>query len=342
MDAQARTEDVIGGGGGHDGSGQPSKCPRSAGPGEGIEAHLLGRPDLLRQGQQAPRRHHQQMGRGQRHPDRSRDDQPERDRAEGLGGGRVEHDAGCSRSQSRSAAAAVAAGRHSCPVDGRYDSIGKAQGGWFAPVAIGHRYQQGRRRPHRHSLRRVGQPAPAPRRSPVQGRLQQGAHDLGGTRAAGRGGEQAAALRARPRAVECRRRQRADRRPAVLWRADRRRHRHQGGHQVGRDARISALGEGRLGQEVVSARRDDLGRRRRQPGLSRRTGRLHRQHRLCRHRGEDAGSGTLQGDAVFLAARRPQGRHLRDRRRTCAPSRNRARTRMRRGRCSSTSLNPNS
>ena len=84
-----------------------SRCRRGAGQ----EAHLLGRTDLLRGRQQAPDRDHQRLGRRQRRRDRSGDDQPERDRAEGLGRRRLQHHARCARSRPRSAAAAVAAGR---------------------------------------------------------------------------------------------------------------------------------------------------------------------------------------------------------------------------------------
>ena len=113
--------------------------PRSAlarAAAEGLEAHLLGRPDLLRQGQQAARRHDQQVGRRQRRRDRSRDDQPERDRAEGLGGGRVEH--ACPTPSTSVSTSCCCLSRQGVflPLDDVYDAIGKAQGGWFAPVAV--------------------------------------------------------------------------------------------------------------------------------------------------------------------------------------------------------------
>ena len=204
---------------------------------QGIEAHLLGRPDLLRQGQQAARRHDQQMGRRQRRRDRSRDDQPERDRAEGLGRGRVEH-ACPTRSTSVSTCCCCCRGRAcSCRSTTSSTAIGKAQGGWFAPVATATDTSK-------VAGGRTGVPFGVSgnlllRRNDVldRGRLHQAAGDLGGAGRAGRGGEQAAALRARPRALQRRRRQRPDRGAAVLRRPHRRRRRHQGRNQVRRDAR---------------------------------------------------------------------------------------------------------
>ena len=64
---------------------------------------------------------------------------------------------------------------------------------------------------------------------------------------------------------------------------------HQSGDQVERDPRIPALGQGCLGQESLPARQYNLGRRRGQPGLSRGTGSLHRQYGLSRYRGQDPG-----------------------------------------------------
>ncbi len=196
-------------------------------------------------------------------------------------------------------------------VDSEFDSIGKAQGGWFDAVAKATDTSK-------VAGGRTGIPFG------VSGNLLLRRNDLlskaGFTKPPTTWEElvqQAAAVNKPPlfglgpRAVQCRRRQRADRRAAVLWRTHRRRHRHQGGHQVRCHPRVSALAEGRLGQEGLPAGRDDLGRRRRQPGLSLRTGRLHRQHRLGRHRGEDAGSGTLPGDAATPrcpAARRASSR----------------------------------
>ena len=59
---------------------------------------------------------------------------------------------------------------------------------------------------------------------------------------AGRRGQQAAGLRARPRALQCRRRQRAGQRAAILWRPHRRRRRQEGHHQVRGDADLSRPG----------------------------------------------------------------------------------------------------
>ncbi len=50
------------------------------------------------------------------------------------------------------------------PLDDLYNKIGDAQGGWFAPVATRDRHEQGRRRPHRHPVRRHRQPAAPPQR----------------------------------------------------------------------------------------------------------------------------------------------------------------------------------
>ena len=55
----------------------------------GTQTDVLGRADLLRRREQAAGGHHQQVGRRQRRAHRSRDDQPERDGAESLGGDRV-------------------------------------------------------------------------------------------------------------------------------------------------------------------------------------------------------------------------------------------------------------
>ena len=88
------------------------------------------------------------------------------------------------------------------------------------------------------------------------------------------------------------------------------------------------MGEGRLGQEALPARQHHLGRRRRQPGLPRRTGRVHRQHRIGRHRGEGAGSRALRGHPLIRrcpAAHRASSRRSR---RTCGPCPRRARTPM--------------
>ena len=81
------------------------------------------------------------------------------------------------------------------------------------------------------------------------------------------------------------------------------------------------LAEGRLGQGPLPARRDHLGRRRRQPGLSLRPGGLHRQHRLGRHRRQEGRSGALRGDRLLAAAGRPEGHRLADQPATCARSR---------------------
>ena len=86
-----------------------------------------------------------------------------------------------------------------------------------------------------------------------------------------------------------------------------------GRDQVRRDARLSALGQGRLGQEAVPAWRHHLGRGRRQQRLCRRAGGVHRQHRLGRHRRAQRRSRSLQGHALLVAAGRAEGRGLADR-----------------------------
>ena len=176
----------------------------------GQEAHLLGRADLLGRRQQAAGRHHQRLGRRQRRRDRSGDDQPERDHAEGLGRGRLQHHAGRARSRldlllllSRQSVFST--------VDDLYAKIGEAQGGWYDGVAARDRHDRDRRRPHRHPVRRQRQPAAPPQGPARARRLHRSAHDLGGAGGAGGRGQQAAGLRPRPRALQCRRRQRAGR-----------------------------------------------------------------------------------------------------------------------------------
>ena len=86
------------------------------------------------------------------------------------------------------------------------------------------------------------------------------------------------------------------------------------------------LGQGRVGQEALPAGQYDLGRRRRQPGLSLGPGGFHRQYRLGRHRGKDPGSGALRSDRLFVAARQARRASSRRSHRTCArfrrPSKN--------------------
>ena len=204
--------------------------------------------------------------------DRSRDDQPERDHPEGLGGGRLGLHAGCARRRARPAAAAVAAGPVRAPSTTSTQSIGKPRAAGSSPSTWRPTSAKVRRRAHRHSVRRAraicfsGAPTCSSRpASPTAPTTWQELLEPG------REGQQAAALRAWPGALQCRRRQYADVGDAVLRRAHRRRRRQEGGHQVRRHARTYlAVGEGRLGQGAVPAGQHDLGRRRRQPGLSQR------------------------------------------------------------------------
>ena len=48
------------------------------------------------------------------------------------------------------------------PLDDVFDAIGKAQGGWFAPVAKRDRHEQGHGRANGRPVRRLRQPAVAP------------------------------------------------------------------------------------------------------------------------------------------------------------------------------------
>ena len=67
------------------------------------------------------------------------------------------------------------------PLDDLYKKLGDAQGGWYESIDTSDRHDRDRRRPHRHSIRRVRQPALAPQRRADRGRLHHAAHDLGGT-----------------------------------------------------------------------------------------------------------------------------------------------------------------
>ena len=302
------------------GAARSSRARPARGPAR--QAHLLGRPDLLRERQQAARRHHQRLGRRERRRHRSRDDQPERDRAEGLGGGRVEHDAGRPRPQPRSAAAPVARRASSCPstISTTRSARRRAAGSPRSPRATDTSKVAGGRTGIPFGVSR--QPAAAPQRPARAGGLHRSRPRPGQELvAAGRGGQQAAGLRARPRAFQRRRRQRADRGAAILRRPHRRR-RRQEGRRSSPTRRASYLRwvKDAWDKKRLPARQHDLGRRRRQPGLSLRPGGLHRQHRLGRHRGARTQDPELfEATAYLAAAGRPEGRRLADQRRNCAP-----------------------
>ena len=223
----------------------------------------------------------------------------------------VQHHAGCARSLPRPAAAHVAAGRLHHPRRSlRQDRRGA--GRLVRGRRPRDRHDRNCRRSHRHSLRRQRQPAAAPQGPAGAGGLHRAAKDLGGARRPGRRGQQAAGLGPRPRAFQCRRRQSAGQRAAILRRPHRRRRRQDGDDQVRGNAHLSHLAEGRLGQGAVPARRDDLGRRRRQPGLPLRPGRLHRQHRLGRHRRQEGRSRALRSERLLAAAGRSDRHDLAD------------------------------
>ncbi len=227
-------------------------------------------------------------------------------------------------------------------IDDLYKKVGDAHGGWYEGTARATDTSRRGGRAHWPPLRRQRQPAAAPQGPARARRLHRGAQDLGRARRAGGRGQQVAGLRAGAGALQCRRRERADQRDAVLWRPHRRRRRQEGHHQVRRDPGLSRLAQGRLGQGHLPARQHHLGRRRRQPGLSLWAGRLHRQYRLGRHRRQEGRSGAVRGQRLLAAARRPQGHDLADHPAVARHHQGERRCRTRPRPCSSTSRTPSS
>ncbi len=291
-----------------------------AGRGKGIQAHLLGRPDLLRRGEQAAGRHDQQVGRRQRRRDRGRDDQPERDRAKGLRRGGFRHDARRTRLSASTCCCFCRGRTQFVRVDDLYKEIGDGAG----------RLVRARwtRRPTRR-------PSPAAARA---SRSASPATCCCAATMSSRAGRIRTPPR-RPGTNSSRRPQRSTSRrcSASAWRSPTSATAtcrfpccSPIGGRIADDAGktvtiksdetrdLPAVGQERLGQGPVSAGQHDVGRRRRQPGLSRRPGGLHRQYRLGRHRREEAGSGTLQGHALLVAAGRSEGGDLADRSAGCA------------------------